>query len=89
MANPRYPLLWHNWGDEFVVYHTGSGNTHALDYLAANVLKLLQASPANMAELAETVSRHLDLEQDDDLYEYIERILREFERLGLVEQNNT
>jgi PqqD family protein of HPr-rel-A system len=83
----RFPILWHHWGDSYAVYHTGSGQTHILDDLAAQLLKLLVSEPANLAELASRFAEAVSLEADDELYLYMENALQEFERLELVAQD--
>ena len=55
-VSPRFGLYWHSWGDEFVVYNSGSGNTHLLDVVAAQALKILDRAPANLLELSHEVA---------------------------------
>lgn len=83
-VNRLFLLQWHQWGDTHAVYHPGSGQTHIVDDLAAHTLKLIETEPSNTAELATRLSKSLDMDKDDDLYEYIEKALDEFKRLGLI-----
>jgi PqqD family protein of HPr-rel-A system len=81
-----FSLHWQSWDDEFVVYHSGSGDTHLLDVVAAEALQSLQKKPANLSELARKVSASLEIKLDDKLSAYLERLLSDFHRLGLVER---
>lgn len=49
-------LLWCDCGDGHVVYDQLTGNTHALDELAASVLRLSLADPgASLADLSPSI----------------------------------
>ncbi len=86
-ARASSQLHWRSWGDEFVVYHAGSGDTHQLDPIAAELLKSLAQEPASTFELVTRVSVSLELEADDDLFEYMEKVLCTLSRLDLIEQS--
>ena len=45
-------LHWKAWDDEFVIFDEGSGDTHLLDPLAAEFLKVLEESPGEVPGLA-------------------------------------
>jgi len=81
-----FELYWHAWDNEFVVYHSGSGDTHLLNLLAATALQSLQQAPADLSELtAQIASRH-GLEIDEDFQRSMEELVTELARLGLIEQ---
>lgn len=86
MAIPGFSLHWQSWDDEFVVYNSGSGDTHLLDPVAAEALQSLQKRPANLSELARNLAESLEIKPDDKLLTYLERLLSDFHRLGLVER---
>lgn len=71
-------LAWKIWGDEQVVYHGGSGDTHLLNPVAARLLRTLQESPSSILELSDEVV-------GDDLCEEIEQNIRLLNRLCLIE----
>lgn len=48
---PTAGLLWTTWGDECVVYHGASGDTHLLNPIAADILRRLQSSPASVQDV--------------------------------------
>lgn len=81
-----FHLIWHQWEGNYAVFHTGSAETHILDTLAAKCLQLLQQTPLNIAELSKKLSDALSLDLDDDLYEYVDGTIQQFELLGLIEQ---
>lgn len=80
-----FPLYWHHWDNEFVVYNTGSGDTHLLDVVAAEALKILDTAPANLLELVQKLSASLEIEVDGDFVAHLETRLANFHKLGLIE----
>lgn len=82
-----FRLRWQSWGDEYVVYHSGSGDTHLLDPIAAEVLKNLECASANTSELLDRISISLDIKADGDLAAMLEQLLSEFYKLGLIERS--
>jgi len=81
-----FSLHWQSWDDEFVVYNSGSGDTHLLDVVAAEALQSLERESANLLELARKVAASLEIKLDDKLSAYLERLVPDFHRLGLVER---
>ena len=77
-------LYWHSWGDEFVVYDGGSGDTHLLDAVGANALQSLEREPATLSELTEKMAASWDLEVQGELSDYLARLLSNLHKLGLV-----
>ena len=82
---PESHLHWQSWGDEFVVYNSGSGDTHLLDPVAAEALQSLERQPVDLSELGRSVAEALEINLDDKLSAYLERLVSDFHRLGLVE----
>ncbi len=54
VASPA-ALSWRSWAGEIVVYDDGSGDTHYLEPLAAEVFERLLDAPADLDELAAAV----------------------------------
>jgi len=77
---------WRSWNDEFIVYHAGSGDTHQLDSMTAEALKSLAHEPASTLELVTRMSALLQLEADDDFFEYMEKVICALSGLDLIEQ---
>jgi PqqD family protein of HPr-rel-A system len=78
-------LHWKAWGDEFVIFDEGSGDTHLLDPLAAEFLKVLEESPADVPGLARRLGARLDLASDADLTGRVRELVERFVAVGLVE----
>ncbi len=79
-------LLWESWPQEAVVYHSHSGETHYLNQMAMLTLQKLEQAPANAEQLVEALSILFEPgEIVDDLRPRIERLLQEFDQLGLIE----
>ena len=79
-------LLWRAWDDpECVVYHIPSGNTHLLNLVAAQALHALEREALDSNELVERVASSLEALPDDTLPEHIEKLLVQFDELGLIE----
>lgn len=80
-----HDLLWSTWGDEFIVYRVASGDTHQLNPLAAEVLQTLQQAPVSVKRLTQRIAADLQVPCDDALRVYIEDILGNLKRSGLIE----
>ena len=78
-------LHWRSWDDEFVLYSSGSGDTHLLDPVAAEALRILEIESVSLFELVELVGRSLGIEPDDELASYLEQLIYRLEKLGLIE----
>ena len=85
-VNPAFPLHWHVWDDEFVVYNTGSGDTHLLDPVAAEVLQSLEIESADLPELIDRVAASLRIEPDSKFSAYLEQLLSDLHKLGLIQR---
>lgn len=85
-VNSGFPLQWQVWDDEFVVYNTGSGDTHMLDTLAAEVLQSLEKKTADLSELAGRVAASIEIEPDSKFSDYLEQLLSDLHKLGLIQR---
>jgi PqqD family protein of HPr-rel-A system len=81
---PLDALAWREWDGEWVVRNERTGSTHLLGQLAAEILKLLSATPAglNSAELTARLPDSPASAQEDTTA--VEEVLLEFRRLGLA-----
>jgi PqqD family protein of HPr-rel-A system len=68
-----------------VIFDEGSGDTHLLDPLAAELVKVLQESPGGVSALARRLVARLDLERDADLTGRVRELVGRFVAVGLVE----
>jgi PqqD family protein of HPr-rel-A system len=64
-----------------VVFDEGSGDTHLLDPLAAEVLKALEEHPADVPALL----TRLGFAQDTEIEGHVRATLERFRDIGLVE----
>jgi PqqD family protein of HPr-rel-A system len=82
----EFNLLWRSWDDdEYVVFHTGSGDTHLLNAVAAEALSELERRAVDEGELAQHLADCLARPLDDELKKSAAGMLREFDELGLIE----
>lgn len=78
-------LAWVDWGEEVAVYHRGSGDTHLLDPLAAELLRALEQRPRSDADLVSLLSEILSPEPERPPEAVVETILGELTRLHIIE----
>ena len=78
-------MHWKAWDDEFVVFDEGSGDTHLLDPLAAELLKILEDSPGQLSGLTRRITARLDLATDPKVVERMRELMERFVSAGLVE----
>ena len=78
-------LYLHSWGDELVVYHSRSGDTHLLGSAAAHILLALQQAPSTSILLSKSLAPLLGVETDNEFILKIDEILAELATLALIE----
>jgi PqqD family protein of HPr-rel-A system len=79
-------LVWRSWDErEQVVYHTGSGETHLLNEVAAKVLRQLEVEPLGVGELADRLAESLEIEATADVTRVVGDLVHQFDDLGLIE----
>ena len=84
---PGIELLWRSWSDESVVFNTGSGDCYLLNLIEAETLRSIERSDWAFAELSEQVAGALDAgDLKLELEQYLEKLLTQFQEVGLVEQ---
>ena len=83
--SPSGQLHWRQWDEEYLLFNAASGQTHFLNELGAGALQLLQQSPLSVVELSERLAALYELELDAKLQAYINRMVADLGRLGLIE----
>lgn len=79
-------LVWRSWDeDEHVVFHSGSGDTHILNDVAAELLGLLDSASLTSLELADRCAEAFGIEPDASFREHVSESLAKFDELGLIE----
>jgi PqqD family protein of HPr-rel-A system len=80
------PLSWRSWDDgEYVVYSPAAGDTHLINEFTAGVLRQLERSDLEFADLARNVARSLGTELDEQTETQVARLLVYLDQIGLVE----
>jgi PqqD family protein of HPr-rel-A system len=69
-----------------VVFDEGSGDTHLLDPLAAEVLKALAEAPVDLVTLLDRLAARFGLGDDSGARAHIEATIVRFRDLGLAER---
>ena len=85
-VSPETRLRWRTWGDETVVFHPGSADTHKLSAIGAEALRRLERDELSTQQLAEHLASEMGLDCDDDLVRSIDELVAQFDELGLVER---
>lgn len=91
MSSPswRFPagqeLRWRTWDDEFLVYHTNSGDTHRLNAIGAAVLRSIGRGAVSIDTLVDRIAEELRLEPTGALRSEIVELLARLRGLGLAE----
>ena len=75
----------HPWDEEVAVYDGVAGDTHLLSPIAAAVLLILQRSPATLTELVDELASADDAYPPDELHRYVNLLLGDLCKLGIVE----
>ena len=81
------PFLFHGWEDEefAVVYVPASGDTHMIELLALELLRLIQADPSRTSEqLAASLAVLLETELSVSLHESVDAALQKLADVGLI-----
>lgn len=81
----QHKVLVRLWPDHCVAFHTFSGNTHFLDFVAASILTELSSVDLSTDALCAKVAKLLDLDNDAVVAERVDELLVQLEDLGLVE----
>ena len=87
-AMSGYTRYWHSWGDEYVVYNAGSGDTHLFNEFSAFILKTLQEKAVTLEELSQLCATSFKQEEDEELHAQLNELLLELDRLGMIERIN-
>jgi len=81
-----FDLHWRCWDNECVVFHSGTGDTHLLNYLAAEALQALQENPHTLMELTVRAARVSGVASNEELSQSMAELLNNMYRLGLIER---
>lgn len=85
----RAVLHWRRFEDEWVVFDSGSGDTHRLDIVSAAALMCLESEPNDLGGLLAVLASELDLPVEEGLSSKLESLLQQLSILGLIERVET
>ena len=83
--NPRSGLHYRCWGNEWVVFDVGSGQTHEMDTVSAVCLMYCENGWISLPDIARGVMKDLDLSGTAPLTDSLQTALNQFTGLGLLE----
>ncbi|TAM34144.1 MAG: HPr-rel-A system PqqD family peptide chaperone [Burkholderiaceae bacterium] len=83
--NPRSELHYRHWGNEWVVFDVGSGQTHEMDTVSSVALMHCEEGWVSLADITQGLVQDLDLSPTAGLSHSIESALSQFTNLGLLE----
>lgn len=78
-------LRWRSWNDEYVVYNSGSGDTHLLDLLSAEILEKIEEVPASSRALEDWVAGRVAADSIPEISGYVSDLLLQLHSLALIE----
>ena len=74
------------WDGDYLVYNPLSGNTHILDIVSGEVLKIIASRPVRANALSRRIAEFLELPvADDGVERHVEATLGILDELGLIE----
>lgn len=74
-------------GDQYVIYHPGSGDTHLISEATMYIYKLLQENDIlTTTDIVERISIEFEDDSINDLYNYTANILEQLKKFAIVEQ---
>ena len=82
------PLDWTQCGDEHIVFHRASGETHYLNDLTALALRMLEEKPSDTRELSIQLAGFLCISASEDFHQQIDCLLSRLDQLGIVERSS-
>lgn len=79
-------LLWEHWDTEYSLFDRETGETHLINALPAEILRILSQKTISGKALAEEMAVDCDVECTLDWQRKIEGIIRNLYAIGLIEQ---
>jgi PqqD family protein of HPr-rel-A system len=73
------------WEDEGVVYNQLTGETHLIDDIGAVLFKAVSEKSSTRSELLQNVQSIFDLPIDFDIETFLDNLLLEYQKLGLLQ----
>lgn len=86
-CNHHDPSSWRCWDEEhYLVFNSGSAQTHQLNQFATDILALLKIQPLALPELISHLT-HLyeNIETDAEIAAYFQQTIQLLDEIGLIE----
>jgi PqqD family protein of HPr-rel-A system len=78
-------LHWRDWGEEYIVFNDGPGDTHLLDPVSAEILKSLERDAHSIESLISRCGDVLSADIGRSPTAVVSDVLRQLHALGLIE----
>ena len=82
-------IVSQRFGDQYAVYHRGSGDTHLLDYAGIFLLNEIKARTSSFSQLLGKLSAEFEFESAEQPQQYLHAWLAEFQKLSIIERLDT
>jgi PqqD family protein of HPr-rel-A system len=82
--NPLVDLSWKRWEEEWVVFDSGSGQTHLMDALTAATLMTIEVGEIDFSGLAAQTSETLMINDGPELHKALNDIVNRLVAVGLI-----
>ena len=84
-----YEILNRSFGDQYVVYHCGSGDTHLLDQVSFCVLNELNGQVRSFEQLLEKLTEEFEFELPEQSQNYLSNLMSELQNQTIIERLDT
>lgn len=79
-------LIWLDWDDASTLYDCRTGQTHILGLFPAELLRLVSRQPGSTGLVSKEMAVACDADPDAEWQSKVVMVLRDLERLGLLER---
>jgi PqqD family protein of HPr-rel-A system len=82
-------LISQRFGNQFAVYHSGSGDTHLLDEESFLLLDEIKSNACSFELLLNKLLAKFEFESPEHSKQYLNSLLIEFQKLSIIERYDT
>ena len=80
-------LLWEQWEEDYTVFDRKTRETHLINELPAEILRLLSTRPATTEEITARLAQLCELANTPEWAEKIASVIDNLSSLGLIERH--
>ena len=88
-CSDNFKLFQRSWDNETVVYHSGSGDIHIFNSIAADALDVLTKHPCTLPRLAQQLADSQGIALDEKWLGHVTRLVDTFDQVGLIEPSES